>query len=263
MMTFNFNPFPGDSSGAAITSSVCSLELSSSGNGTLNVSDLDEDIEIDIPLNPSNGESVEPTDSFLTPNKLTIHSYFAELANVPLSLFLAGQDQDAVVEVLIKYGSRPSLDDFDENFTIPLSSCQSNTTTINENQTGCGSQLQTTITVTPPEQSLIYVGILTFGEKNVTEHSRKRRSCFGGGRQKRSCIGVKDPPLEGFNKSVIPKYDPLTDVNYTLTMSQANCFYWSTTMEKWTSDGCKVSYRQDIDKAWFIKDKEHQILIRQ
>lgn len=106
-MTFNFDPFPGDSSGAAITSSVCSLELSSSGNGTLNVSDLDEDIEIDIPLNPSNGESVEPTGSFLTPNELTIHSYFAELANVPLSLFLAGQDQDAVVEVLIKYGSRP------------------------------------------------------------------------------------------------------------------------------------------------------------
>ena len=239
-MTFDFNPFTWDASSSSIKSSVCSLELSSDGNGTLDVSGLDNDIEVTIPINPNEEESSTPASSFLTPNKMTVHSYYAELANAPVSLYLAGQDKDAVVEVLIKFGARPTIEEFDQNITIALSSCQTNITGVNTTHNECASRSPISVSVIPPQPGVIYVGILSLGENNITEHSRKRRSCFGRGRQRRSCVGVKDPPLQGLNKSVIPKYDPLTDVNYTMTMSQSNCLYWSTTMEKWTSEGCKV-----------------------
>ena len=241
-MTFDFNPYTWDPNSAAIKSSVCSFEINSEAEGTMNVSGLDKDIELTIPNNnPSNEESSEPESSFLKPNKMTIRSYYTEIPNASVSINLAGQDKEMVIEVLVKFGSRPTLDDFDQNFTVTLTkSCQGNNTQGKESQIECATEPPISISVTPPEPTTIYVGLLSLGEKNVSEHSRKRRSCFGRGRQRRSCVGVKDPPLEGFNKTVMPTYDSTTDVNYTMTMSQSSCLYWSTTKEKWTSEGCKV-----------------------
>ena len=235
MMTLDSNPFTSDASSKSIKTSVCSLELTSDGEGTVNVSGLDNDIEINIPISPGYLESDEPKGSFLKPNQMTIHSYYAELANAPVSLTMAFQDKDEIVDILIRFGSRPTVNEFDQNFTVTY---QTNVTQGNAFQIDTESPIS--ITVMPPEPTVIYVGLLSLGEKNISEHSRKRRSCFGRGRQRRSCVGVKDPPPNGFNKTVFPQYDPSTDINYSLTISQSICLYWSTTKEKWTSEGCKV-----------------------
>ncbi|XP_078351531.1 uncharacterized protein LOC144636245 [Oculina patagonica] len=127
MMTTAFNPFNWDSdnSSGIVRSSVCSLELSQDGTGTMNVSDLENDIEITIPINSDESESTEPENSFLKPYEMTVRSYYAELGKVPVSLSLSGLDKDAVVEVFIKFGSRPTVEDFDQNFTVALSvTCQ-------------------------------------------------------------------------------------------------------------------------------------------
>lgn len=242
-MTTAFNPFNWDSdnSSGIVRSSVCSLELSQDGTGTMNVSDLENDIEITIPINSDESESTEPENSFLKPYEMTVRSYYAELGKVPVSLSLTGLDKDAVVEVLIKFGSRPTVEDFDQNFTVALSvTCQNGSSDGEGNRTSCPVQ-PITLTVVPSEPTLIFMGMLSLGEKNKTEHSRKRRSCFGQGRERRSCIGVKDPPPKGYNKTVMPQYDSSTDVKYTMSISQASCLYWSKTKEKWTSEGCKVA----------------------
>ena len=237
MMTLTRNPYPWDNS--SLTSKVCRLELKNEETGTMNVSDLENDIEITIPTKNEESESAELDSHFLKPYEMTISSYYAELSNVSVSLNLEVV-KDAIVEVFVKFGSRPTVEDFDLNFTMEFNStCQKGSSEGNYNITDCAVE-QTSLTVVPSESTIMYVGMLFLGENNATAHSRKRRSCFGHGRERRSCIGTKDPPPKGYNKTVIPQYDSSTDVKYTMSISQASCLYWSQTKEKWVSDGCKV-----------------------
>lgn len=241
MMTLTINPYSWDNSSLSVTSSVCSLELKNDETGTMNVSDLENDIEITIPTNNEESESADQENYFLKPYEMTISNYYAELGNVPVSLSLEGVDKDAIVEVFIKFGSRPTVEDFDQNFTVAFTAtCQNGLSVGDYNVTDCAVE-QISFTVVPSESTVIYVGMLFLGEKNATEHSRKRRSCFGHGRERRSCIGTKEPPPNGYNKTVIPQYDSSTDVKYTMSIIQASCLYWSQTKEKWTSDGCRVA----------------------
>ena len=87
MQAVNFNPFTWDNSSKKIKSSVTSLNLQSGNGKKINVSNLDGDIEIVIPIsslptNTSNGTE----HYFLKPNRMSFRSYYAELADVPVSI---------------------------------------------------------------------------------------------------------------------------------------------------------------------------------
>ena len=80
---------------------------------------------------------------------------------------------------------------------------------------------------------------------NGSAHERPRRSigCDSrSGRQKRSCIGVKDPPPPPTPAPIVlrSEYNASTDLNYTLSVTIGSCFYWSEVKEQWTDEGCKV-----------------------
>ena len=241
MTSVNFNPYTWDQSSKAIQSSVTSLELKS-GKSEINVSNLHEDIIMVIPIfsqSKSDGNESERSDHrFLKANKMVVHSYYAELPNIPVTMEMSIQETDVViVELLIRLGSRHTVDNCDYNFTISFEqTCELSKEKINET---CTFEKRS-VTVVPATKGRLYIGIV--GRKNSTHHSRNRRSCFGHGRQKRACVGFKDPPPKaGITKPVVPQYDPSIDVNYTLTITQAGCLYWSEDKDKWTSDGCKVS----------------------
>ncbi|XP_078351938.1 LOW QUALITY PROTEIN: polycystin-1-like protein 2 [Oculina patagonica] len=238
MQAVNFNPFTWDNSSKKIKSSVTSLDLQSGNGKKINVSSLDSDIEIVIPISSPPANTSNGTEHyFLKPNKMSIRSYYAGLVDVPVSIRIGVQEEGTVTQLFVKFGSRPTIEDSDHNFTV-ISTC-SNKTHDKQNETSCLIE-ESSVSVVPSEPSFVYVGLLFLRAENVTEHSRKRRSCFGHGRERRSCVGVKDPPPKGVTKTVVPQYDPSTDVNYTFTISQSSCLYWSEDKEKWTSDGCKV-----------------------
>ena len=241
MTAVNFNPFSWDNSSKAVQSNVVGLELRNA-IAKINVSNLDEDIVMVVPLSrpPKNNTNTTdvPEHFFLKPNKMATRMYNAELADVPVSIKM-GIVVAVVVEVFVKFGSRPTTDNFDHNFTLAFESMCKSQNGGEQSETPCLSD-ESSMTVVPPKPGLLYVGILFLGAKNNTEHSRRRRSCFGHGRQRRSCVGVKDPPPRGVTKTVIPQYDPSTDVNYTMSVTQSSCLYWSKDKNKWTSDGCKV-----------------------
>ena len=78
---------------------------------------------------------------------------------------------------------------------------------------------------------------------SVQERPRRSSDCDSrSGRQKRSCIGVKDPPPPPTPVPVVlrSKYNASTDLNYTLSVTIGSCFYWSEDKEQWTDEGCKV-----------------------
>ena len=241
MRAVDFNPFSWDISSKKVKSNVISLDFQNGNGKKINVSNLDNDIEIVIPISgPATNTSNATEHYFLKPNRMFIHSYYAELANVPVSMRIGVQEEGTVVKIFLKFGSRPTVEDSDYNFTILFRSICRNQVDYQQNKSTSCVLEERSVTVVPSEPSLLYVGLLSV--HNVTDHARERRSCFGNGRERRSCVGVKDPPPTGVAKVDVPKYDPLTDVNYTFTITQASCLYWSEDKEEWTSDGCKVSY---------------------
>ena len=238
MRAIHFNPFTWDNSSKKVKSSVISLDLQSAKGTKINVSNLDNYIEVVIPItSPSPNTSNGTEQYFLKPNKMSFRSHYAELADVPVSIKIGVQEKGVVIELFVKFGKRPTIKDFDHNFTV-RSTCRNQT---NDKQNGTSCVLEeNSLTVVPSVSIRLYIGLLFLGAKDVNEHSRRRRSCFGHGRERRSCVGVKDPPPKGITKLDVPQYDPLTDVNYRLTITQSSCLYWSEENEKWTSDGCMV-----------------------
>lgn len=238
MTAFNFNPYSWDTSSKAIQSVVTSLELKS-GKEKINVSNLQDDIFMVIPISskPKTNTNVseEPEHLFLKPNKMSVHSYYAELADVPVKIETTVQELDFVAKLFLKLGTRPTTDNFDHNFTMTFKyTCKNGT---NENNPSCLFEKRS-VTVVPTVAGRLYVGII--GNKVSGENSRNKRSCFGHGRQRRACVGVKDPPPKGVSTTVVPQYDPSIDVNYTMTITQSSCLYWSEVKDNWTSDGCQV-----------------------
>ena len=258
MTAVSFNPYTWDNSSKAIQSSVTSLDLQN-GDTKINVENLDDDIVIVIPIssppnNRSNASEV-PEHLFLKPNKMAVHSYYAELADVPVTIGMGIQENNVVAELFVKFGSRPAIDDFDLNFTISFNyKCEVDK---EGNETSCFYE-KGSIAAVPTKPGRLYVGVMA--SKNSTEHARNRRSCFGHGRQRRACVGFKDPPPKGVTKVVVPQYDPATDVNYTMTITQSGCLYWSEDREKWTSDGCKVHFILTIFSSNFSPDKRSECL---
>ena len=237
MQAVDFNPFTWDNSSNKIKSRVTSLELKSNSAEKISVSNLDNDIEILIPISSPPQNSTKGTQhNFLKPNQISVRSYYAELANVPISLKLGIAKAGLKISLFIKFGKRPTINDFDHNFTMAFASTCGNQTDANAN---CFIR-DSSVTVMPSKPGFLYAGLLSKSLKNESQHSRQRRSCFGNRRERRSCVGTKDPPPKGFLSTVFPKYDSNTDVNYTLTITQSSCLYWSENTEEWTAEGCRV-----------------------
>ena len=244
MSALTFNPYSWNNSSKAIQSNIIGLELQS-GNTKISVSNLDDDIVMVIPISSpaeqKNNTSSPSEHSFLKLDKMSIRSYNAQLADVPVSIKMAVVEKGLfTVNLYVKFGSRPTISSFDQNFTNTFKSVCGNQTNDNQNLASCLPD-ESSITVVPPNAGPLYVGLLLLKNKSSGGNSIQRRSCFGHARQKRSCVGVKDPPPKGVTKTVIPQYDPSTDVNYTMTITQSSCLYWSEDEDKWTSDGCKVT----------------------
>lgn len=239
MVTFDFNPYAYDAASKPVTTKVCSFDLKPKGKKSFNVANLTEDILITLPNDQNSSNHGQPTDTFLRPYKMMIRSLYAEQAGIPVTLTIRARDDAAVIEVFVKFGSEPSPEEYDQNYTIVLDpSCQ-NSPQHKPKEKMC-EQERLIMSVLPTKPNLVYFGLLYLEGKNRADHNRRKRSCFGGGREKRSCVGFKDPPPKGYNKTVVPKYDPKTDVNCKMSISQSNCLYWSINQEKWTSDGCEV-----------------------
>ena len=178
------------------------------------MSNLDEDIVMAIPMlaSPKDTTNIsgDSEHRFLKPNKMVVHSYYVELDNIPVTIETGVQEMDIVIEMFVKSGSRPTTNDFDEKLTL---SFQQNCEIARErNQTTCVIE-NSLVSVVPTEPGRLFVGII--GRKNSSQLTRRKRSCFGHGRQRRWCLSFKDPPPKGVNKTVFPRYDPSTDVNYT------------------------------------------------
>ena len=139
----------------------------------------------------------------------------------------------------MRYGQRPTVSEYDLKKKIPDESCSSTPQTPHGN---CNKEAYDFVLfhelISKPGP--YYIGILYEKDSNGPQRVRTKRSCFGRGRQKRSCVEPKDPPRPE-NITIKPVYDSKTDVNYSMNILEESCLFWDSREEHWLSRGCRVS----------------------
>lgn len=236
------NYFAWDSSANLVTSHILQIKLRGQPGDVIPVHNLSSNIQLEIQFkeeSPQN-ESLFAERLFLKPGKMQFHKVdvIEEGTSFLLTLVI-----NETVNVFVKHGTKPSVKDHERNFSIPdLSSC---TKVTGKEEYNCSRNPQQLFLSTNVLKKLgvYYLGVLLPEETPSSNHShRTRRSCFSGIRKKRSCVEAKDPPppIGEYATSPLPSYDPLSDVNYTITAEELSCRFWSDDEQKWVTDGCKA-----------------------
>jgi len=238
------NYYYWDSSADHITSRVLAIELRGESGEVLKVQNLTSDIQLGIPVDQqsADNESDAGDTSFLTPGEARYHKLHMIHEQTSFLITITAKES---LSVFVKYGSRPSVEEHDKNFTIPdFSSCIRNSVMDDKEDYNCTRhphQLLITNEVLK-KPGVYYLGILYSGNSSGNHSHRSRRSCFSTSRQKRSCVETKDPPppLGVYEPGPIPEYDLRVDLNYTIANEELSCRFWSHDQQKWLTEGCKV-----------------------
>ncbi|XP_068717189.1 polycystin-1-like protein 2 [Montipora capricornis] len=229
--TSAFNPFTSDPSSALVKSHVLRLVLKDDNGDILKVENSKEDVELNIRLNPI-PELNEPKEPFFAKpsekGKMNYHKIdlpYADGNAVRLRIQPTGS---VVFDVFVSYDQRPTVTKYDTKKKLPDEACRS--------QEHCNDFLLVDSVLRKPGS--YFIGVL-YNQSQEKPERRKRRSCFGKARQKRSGVEFKDPP-QPENITVIPVYNPKTDANYSMNVKQEECLFWDSVKEQWLSRGCKV-----------------------
>ena len=253
MFSFSFNPYTWDSTKERVGSEVVTLHLKNNDSKLIKVSNLTEDIVIVMPLKFQKISASEKSWYFTKNDDLRFHEINVKYENTLLMLEIKPQDPTVHLFVYMRFGQRPTTQDYDLNATIShdekcvwmLSAHEKS-----EGQTVCSLNPNATIQVLAERPGKYFLGLKNYNATVNLSHTREKRSCLGGRRRKRSCVEVKDPPPtppQSENVPVMPVYDSTTDQNYTLKVTLGSCVYWSEKIEKWISSGCRVSEKLNND----------------
>ena len=240
------NFYHWDSSANLITSRVLEIDLRGESGEVLKVQNLTSDIQLEIQFNeeaPGTDSDPAKTVSFVKPGSMQYHRL--EVTDVQASYQITITTRDSL-NVFVKFGSKPSVEDHDRNYTIPdFSSCTRSNGTDEEDEYNCTRHPHQLFLARDflKRTGLYYLGILY--SRNISADNyplRKRRSCFSTTRAKRSCVEIRTPPLPlgVYKESIIPPYDPRVDINYTIETDELSCRFWSHDEGKWITEGCKV-----------------------
>ena len=247
MLSFSFNPYTWDGTKERVGSDVVTLQLKNNDSELIKVSNLTEDIVIVTPLKLQKISASEKSWYFTKNDDLRFHEINVKYENTLLMLEIKPQDPTVHLFVYMRFGQRPTTQNYDLNATISHDEkCvwMIGTHDKRDGQTVCFLNPHAPIQVLAERPGKYLLGLKNYNATVNLSHTREKRSCLGGRRRKRSCVEVKDPPPtppQSENVPVMPVYDSTTDQNYTLKVTLGSCVYWSETLDKWISSGCRVS----------------------
>ena len=245
MLSIPFNPYTWDSTKQRVNSDVLALDLKDDKRKLIKVSNLSNDVIIVIPLKPQM-VSLESPQYFTQNDNLRFYLIDVEYENTLIMLEVTPTEENTNLFVYLRYGQRPTTKVYDLNATVSKSEkCvwSPGAHGRKDGKTKC-SRLTSPIETLAKRPGKYYLGVQGYNKSGTNSHKRDKRSCFGNGRQRRSCVEVKDPPPtppQGENVTVVPVYDSKSDQNYTLRVALGSCVFWSEQREKWTTEGCRVS----------------------
>ena len=247
MLSIPFNPYTWDSTKQRVNSDVLALDLKDDTRKLIKVSNLSNNVFIVTPLKPQT-VSLESPQYFTQNDNLRFHVIDVEYENTLIMLEVTPTEAKTNLYVYLRYGQRPTTQTHDLNATVTSNGRCVWTPAAHDKK---GSKTECSFNNLAPIETLAkrpgkyFLGVKSLNSSVTEANKRKKRSCFGGKRQKRSCVEVKDPPPtppQGKNVTVVPVYNSKTDQNYTLRVALGSCVYWSEEREMWMTDGCQVSH---------------------
>jgi len=241
LMTLSaFNPFTWDATSASLKSHVLSLVLKDQDGKLLKVENSEKEVELKIKRDQKK-EPIEAKESFFAKpsdnGKMQYHKIDLPVATGNALRLRIKPTGSTVFKVFVRHGQRPTVTEYDaeREVGLPDGTCSSNL------QKSCDDAANNFLLVDSVlrKPGSYYIGILYDKSEQERIRKRKRRSCFGKRRWKRSCVEFKELPKPE-NITLIPVYDPKTDANYSMNVEEEKCLFWNRKADKWQSDGCKV-----------------------
>ncbi|KAL9967119.1 hypothetical protein ACROYT_G025287 [Oculina patagonica] len=244
MLSIPFNPYTWDSTKQRVNSDVLALDLKDERQRLIKVANLSDNVMVFTPFKPHTVTVVENSQFFTNNNNLRFHEIAIEFGDTLVILEITPSEVQTYLFVYMRYGQRPTTKEYDLNATVSSNSRCIWTLTAHgkkDGKTECSFNQSLPITTLAKRPGKYFLGVQSFKIGVTNSHKRKKRSCFGNRREKRSCVEVKDPPPtppQSKNVTVVPVYDSKTDQNYTLRVALGSCVYWSEKREMWITDGC-------------------------
>lgn len=255
MLTLQVNPYVWSKSSKYIKSSVLSVDLKEQDGSQLKISNLNHSIELLIPDKDPDRAIENDTQGhlFVKPYNDTNAIRYHKVAisnNLESALIDIRPQKSVIFDVFVGVGARPTPTNYSLKTSVPdVSLCKDFLPEIGYINCTSNPYVFSLSSSVTKNTGVHYIGIRLAHKANETnvagEGHRVARSCKDShGRQKRSCIGVKDPPTTPppTPRIIVPTYDAITDVNYTMSVKMRSCLYWSEVKEVWTNEGCKVCY---------------------
>lgn len=250
MTSFRENPFTWDESAKGVQSSVVDFSLKKDDGTPLPIAGLKDPVELFIPVTRKVQTTGNKSDEkyFAKPGDGTGNLQYHRI-NIPsvnsIVFFDIHPDHGQVLDIFVTAEKKPTPRNFQFKTRVPdFSSCTAYSKILGyHNCSKNPYEISLTSNVTE-KTGTHYIGIMLAANTTEVARNRASRSCAGqGGRQKRSCIGVKDPPTTPppSPRIIKPQYNSSTDVNYTMSVTITSCLYWSEKKQVWTSEGCSVS----------------------
>ena len=233
---------------------VLSVTLKDENGNVINISNLHSAISLTVPLK-NTGNRTTPVEEYSVPDVM-LHRVFTEKRGNSLVQLSFKLERPAPFEVYVKYGARPTKEDYDYFATIGEETCQNGAKSCN---------VSTQVRFDAERKGKYFIGLIQTSKsrerrsaskrytlKNVLAlnipYKRKSRSLSQLNNQdEKLCVKFKDAPTPQpvINVTVkSPPYDPETSVNFTLEVDSTRCLFWSETEEQWMSEGRKVSTKR-------------------
>ena len=241
MINYKVNPYTVHQSDTSVNSQVVSLVLKDEDGKVIDVSNLHGAISLRVPLKNSGKKPARQAETYSVPEVMVyrVITTHREKTSLRISLTFHG---DATFDLYVKYGSRPTKQDYDYNTTLHEGNCQNKTQLCN------GSHYVWLHTERPGKY---FIGLLHRLRKqrpsSLNNNDRRRRIARSLRQMKDAdeelCVKLKEPPTQQptVQNITLPPYDPPKSVNFTLEVDSAGCLYWSENKEQWMSEGCRVS----------------------
>ena len=219
--------------------------LKTANGTTLNLSNLSRAVEIRIPRPKEAAVDIEAAEQhFVKVGDTQNHTFSVPLDDVPVFLTIKPNHRRSVI-IRVSPLAGPNAGKPTLTITLPNQTLCENSVALNCSRDSYTFPVSSGMTGASGLHK-VAVELLDSNVSSGEERPRSRRDCGGhNGRRKRSCIGVKDPPttVPPTTKILIrPTYNATTDRNYTFSVNVPSCQYWSNQENKWTDEGCTVSY---------------------
>ena len=240
VITYTFNPQASPNSTNQVNSNIVNIDLKDNNGHALQIKDLPDDIVIKIPVSRYYGNTTPVTEHFLNPGLMQYHRIHVQQpqTTVKFSTWICLPVQSSVT-AYIRYGDKPSEIVFDDVVVLPSKRNSSGSHCKN------GNDNMQDVWIAAENPGRYYVGLfLRKGGTETVQSSRKRRSVSPESSSLDQCVKFKSPPATSPPPAefvvVMPKYDPVKSVNYSVQVTTFWCGYWDDAAERWSSEGCKV-----------------------